>query len=163
MNPIKEYLYIGAIVVLLAGAAAVGIFIHRCHVAEADLQSINAQSKVLLAAALEKIKTNEADHAKEIKANEIITNTELHDNATQHAADLVRLRQLEAYRQGHPDVARPGAGSEGGGSGSGSEDQGPGSFAGLGLVAAALADATRDLTTGLDTCTRERDSLIGKP
>jgi hypothetical protein len=158
--PIKDWIYAAIIgTILISGY----VFVHRCHAAEDDMKSINAQSAALLVVANAHIAQLTADHAKEIKANEIIYTTELKDNAAQHTADLVRLRQLDAYRQSHPDVARPGTGSEGSGSGSGSEDKGPGSFTGLGLVAAALADATRDLTTSLDTCTRDRDSLTGKP
>jgi len=167
MNPIKEYLYIGAIVVLLMGAAAVGVFVHRCHAAENALQSDIAQSKTNLANAEAKIKTLTADHAKEVHENEVATAKQLADNAAVHAADLVRVhervRQLEAYRQGHPDVARPAPNGEASASGERGPGESASGFSGLGDVAASLADATRDLSVALDSCSKDRDSLNGKP
>ena len=162
LNPsalVIDLIYVAIIGGVLGG---VGLWVHRCHRAEADLQSINAQSKVVLAAAEARITKLIADHATEVHANEVVYERELADNSAQHASDLVRLRRLEAYRQGHPEVGNPGAGSETGADGRQSVQQGPGSFSGLGDVAASLADATRDLSVALNSCTVDRDSLTGK-
>lgn len=155
-----DLIYAGIVAGILGGF---GLWVHKCHSAEDALKSIAAQSKVLLDAANAKIKTDAADHATALAANKVIYETELKDNSAQHTADLERLRKLDAYRKAHPDVARAAEGSGGSTGGDGSAGKSDLSFAGLGNMAAGLSDALRDSVTALDTCTRERDSLVGKP
>lgn len=162
--PIKDWIYAAVIgAILISGY----IFVHRCHAAENAMQSIVAQSKVNLDAANARIAKLTTDHAAEVLENERATQLQLATNALQHTADLVRVRervrQLEAYRQGHPDVARPAPNTEAGSGGERSAGEGPSGLGGLGDVAATLADATRDLSVALESCSKDRDSLTGKP
>lgn len=161
---IIDLIYAGIVAGILGG---VGLWIHHCHNAENELKSINAQSKVNLDAANARIEKLTTDHAAEVLENERATQLQLATNAVTHAADLVRVRervrQLEAYREGHPDVARPAPNTEAGSGGGRSAGESPSGFGGLGDVAASLADATRDLSVALNSCTVDRDSLTGKP
>ena len=163
MSPIREYIYIGAIAVLLIGAATIGIYVHRCHVAHEQLASIHAQSVKDLREAKNKILADAADHAAAIKSQKEVSDANLKAAADQHTADLNRLRQLDADRAKRADLARAPAGPGTSATCGTGESEAELRLRSLEQVAAGLEDANRAAGIAIDALTVERDSLNGKP
>lgn len=159
--PIKDWIYLGAILALLAGF---GVFVHheRTVGAAHEIAALQQSSQKLQAAADAKVAQLTAQHTADITANKVVYETQLTALSSQRASDAQRLREYDAYRRARPSVPDTA-------NGPGAATVIPGSAVGsvqrderLEQVALDLANAAGDAAAALKSCMAERDTLAGK-
>ena len=159
--PIRDWLYVGAIVSLLI---AFGIYTHheRSVGAAREVAAYTAASQKAEAAAEKRITTLNTQHAAEVAAVEEKLSEANKANDALAARDAQRLREFAAYRQSHARVAGAPAVAAAPAAGANGPQQGSDSLTSLGNVAQQLADAARYLDSALTACQNDRQSLVGK-
>lgn len=153
--PIREWIYLAAIMALAAGF---GIFVHheRTIGAQHELTVVTAASNKAKAEAQKTIDAINSQHEADITAIESSYANSLKAAAYQHDSDLKRLRDYEARNRSSNPVLGSSSSSPT------SADAGASGIDPMGQAALALADALRQDDSALTECWRERDSLTGK-
>jgi hypothetical protein len=143
------------------GAAVIGLAVLCWHFYDKYENAVNyantikAESAQAKADAAQQIADLTTQYSKALDANKVIYETELANDAAQHASDTERLRQLAAAR--NKDAVLSGASGL------------PAAIAAwssrlsrLEQVSAGLADALRADDAAATACWRDRDALTGK-
>lgn len=160
--PLKDWIYGGIIVALLAGF---GVYtVHERHLGAAhEVAALQKSSAALQAKAQEHIIEVAKAYTDSFNANEEKLNAQLQAASDQHDSDAQRLRDYDAYRSAHSAVARAANAPATPVSGASGTDDLEQRIASLEQVALSLADADRQIEAALAACIRDRDSLTGKP
>lgn len=156
--PLKDWIYLGVIVALLAAFGGYTVHERRAGAAH-EITALQKSSAKLTADADKKIATLTAAHAATLKKVLDDHDTQIAADTSQHNADLARLRDADAYRHQHPAISSAAQPSGTAAAGSGVAGQDGGSIERLEQVSANLADALRDSSAALSACMVERSSL----
>jgi len=157
----KLYLYLGG---LIAIALAFGTYTYheRAIGAAKEIAALKVSSDALQKAADAKVQQLATDYAATVAAHTETFDAQTQVDATQHASDLKRLSDFDAYRRSHEAVGGPGSGPAAAGQGTASTFDVDAVIAGLEHVSIELADSTRATAAALKLCMADRDSLTGK-
>jgi hypothetical protein len=147
-------------IVALSGTVSLYLM-HRG--AARELAKLHTSSVKLQDKANKDIAQETAAHAADNAANQETLNATLKDYGVLSDTLDQRVRDFDAYRRSHPDVARPAGGSVPAGSG----ECGTEPCADLAVRLAErgddLARSVGELAPALQACQRDRDSLNGLP
>ena len=156
--PLKDWIYLGVIVALLAAFGGYTVHERRAGAAH-EITALQKSSAKLTADADKKIATLTAAHAATLKKVLSDHDAQITADTSQHNSDLARLRDADAYRRQHSAISSaaqpPGATA----AGSSGPSQDNGGIELLEQVSANLADALRDSSATLTACMVERSSL----
>ena len=156
--PLKDWIYLGVIVALLAAFGGYTVHERRAGAAH-EITALQKSSAKLTADADKKIATLTAAHAATLKKVLSDHDAQIAADTSQHNSDLARLRDADAYRRQHPAVSSAAQSSGTTATGSDNASQVDGSIERLEQVSANLADALRDSNATLSACMVERSSL----
>jgi hypothetical protein len=153
---------IAEILIVLALLAAATLYLeHRG--ATQELAKLKDSSTKLLAKANKAIATETTQHAADNAENQEKFDAALKVNAQLSDTLDQRVREFDAYRASHPDVARPAGGS-------GPAEPGECGSHSCGDLAVLLANTgdelarvNGELSAALQACQRDRDSIVGWP
>lgn len=161
MLPIKDYVYIAAIIALLIGF---GVFVkHERNIGEAkEVAALKVSSDKLQAAADAKVAQLTAQHATEVTTIKVNYENALTADSAQRASDAQRLRNFDAYRSAHSAVHSAIAGLDATGPVQGVTSADDSRTASLEQVALGLAAAGRSVSDSLTACVADRAALAGK-
>jgi hypothetical protein len=160
--PIKDWVYSGIIIAILAGFG--WYTIHERDIGKADeVAALQKSSQALQAKAAAHVAQVAKAYSTASSVNLENLNAQLKAASDQHDSDAQRLREYDAYRRAHPAVASAQTGSGAGSSGGSGTIEDDGRFASLEQVALQLATAGREVSAALSACMADRNALTGKP
>jgi len=152
VTKLEAYL-LAALVLLVTAAGGAFYFYHKGKTTE--LSALKASSAKVLQAANDRIAALNTSYSTAVKAITETKDAQLAQADAAHAADLDRIRVLDAYRKAHPVLGgAPGAPASGA--------YRPSSIESLEQLAADLASALRTDDAALFACYADRDALTGK-
>lgn len=153
--PFRDYLYAA---VAIAAVTWYNVHVHNLIRADEHKRdaAVATETARVEAAAQTHIDELTAAYARDRAQRDAEYEKHIQADASTHAADLQRLRQLAAQGSGGPALA-------GSTSTSTPPDTGQPSLIGLGYVSEELAAALHDARNDLGACYAERDQLTGKP
>lgn len=128
-----------------------------------ELVLLKTSSDTLKAKVAQVIAETTATHEAEAKANQEKLDATLKANAAISDALDQRLRDFNAYRRSHPNVASPPSGTPVTGAGECGTRPCGDVVADLAVRGDGLARSVGELTSTLQACQRDRDSLTGLP
>jgi hypothetical protein len=160
--PLKDWIYGGIIVAILAGFG--WYTVHERDLGKAsEVAALKKSSDELQAKAAAHVAQVAKAYSTASTVNLENLNAQLKAASDQHDSDAQRLREYDAYRRTHPAVASAQTGSGFGSAGSQSSNGYDEQFASLEQVALQLATAGREVNASLAACMADRTTLTGKP
>jgi hypothetical protein len=156
--PLKDWVYLGVILALLAAFGGYTIHERRAGAAH-EITALQKSSAKLTADADKKIATLTAAHAATVEQVVKENDAKIAAANTEHSSDLERLREYDAYRRQHPTVSsasQPAGTTSPGSSGTVADSD---IVSRLGGVGAELAEALRVSDAALSACMVERSSI----